>query len=112
MGGSYCTPDSILINELTILSQRKKSMSDKDFKLKSSSEEFDSRKKDIFANIDSLASKSASNTKQDIHEKSKERQPRNIRDNSDSRFYDARNNRNRTEDFKGRESIFRSPNES
>jgi len=87
-------------------------MSDKDFKLKSSSEEFDSRKKDIFANIDSLASKSASNTKQEKHEKSEERQPRNIRDNSDSRFYDARNNRNRTEDFKGRESIFRSPNES
>ena len=45
-------------------------------------------------------------------EKFEERQPRNIRDNSDSRFYDARNNRNRTEDFKGRESIFRSPNES
>ena len=33
-------------------------MSDKDFKLKSSSEGFDTRTKDIFANIDSLASTS------------------------------------------------------
>ena len=39
-------------------------MSDKDFKLKSSSEGFDSRTKDIFANIDSLASAAAS-TKQE-----------------------------------------------
>jgi len=77
-------------------------MSDKDFKLKSSSEGFDSRSKDIFANIDSLAS--ASNNKQ---EKSKEKQPRN-RDRS----RDEVNNRHKTEEFKGRESIFRSPNES
>jgi len=100
-------------------------MSDKDFKLKSSSEGFDSRTKDIFANIDSLASKSASNKQ----EKSEERQPRNNRDfdsrnrNSDTRNRDSdsRNgdfdlrdslNRKRTEEFKGRESIFRSPNES
>jgi len=84
-------------------------MSDKDFKLKSSSEEFDSRKKDIFANIDSLASKSASK-QPEKQEKSEERQPRNNRD-SDSRDSEVRN-KNRTEDFKGRESIFRSPNES
>ena len=82
-------------------------MSDKDFKLKSSSEGFDSRTKDIFANIDSLASKSASN-KPEKQEKTEERQPRNNRD------FDAREvlNRKRTEEFKGRESIFRSPNES
>ena len=54
-------------------------MSDKDFKLKSSSEGFDSRTKDIFANIDSLASKSASN-KTEKQEKTEERQPRNNRD--------------------------------
>ena len=79
-------------------------MSDKDFKLKSSSEGFDSRSKDIFANIDSLASASKQPSKQ---EKSEEKQPRN-RDRS----RDEVSNRHKTEEFKGRESIFRSPNES
>ena len=79
-------------------------MSDKDFKLKSSSEGFDSRSKDIFANIDSLASASKQPSKQ---EKSEEKQPRN-RDRS----RDEVSNRQKTEEFKGRESIFRSPNES
>jgi len=85
-------------------------MSDKDFKLKSSSEGFDTRTKDIFANIDSLASTS----KKQQNSEEKEKQPRkritapspppedNCRD-SDKKI---------TEEFKDCESIFRTPNES
>jgi len=82
-------------------------MSDKDFKLKTSSEGFDSRTKDIFANIDSLASAASSKQEQ---QKSEEKEPRKNRD-FDSRDSEVRN-RKRTEEFKGQESIFRSPNES
>jgi hypothetical protein len=83
-------------------------MSDKDFKLKSSSEGFDTRTKDIFANIDSLASTSKK------QKNSEEKQPRkritapspppedNCRDSD----------KKRTEEFKNCESIFRTPNES
>ena len=88
-------------------------MSDKDFKLKSSSEGFDTRTKDIFANIDSLASTSK---KQQNSEEQKQPRKRitapspppedNCSDREKSR------NRERTEEFKNCESIFRTPNES
>ena len=87
-------------------------MSDKDFKLKSSSEGFDTRTKDIFANIDSLASTS----KKQQNSEEQQKQPRKRitapspppEDNS-SRSSDQKK---RTEEFKNCESIFRTPNES
>jgi len=87
-------------------------MSDKDFKLKSDSEGFDNRTKDIFANIDSLAT-AASKKQNNYEEKAKEKHnSRNERDRGDLRRVLDEKNQKKTEEFKGRESIFRSPNES
>lgn len=70
-------------------------MTDDNFKLKSNDAAFASRSKDIFANIDSLAAE-----KQDI-KSIKIQEDKNEESSSKT-----------TEEFKGRESIFRTPNES
>ena len=73
----------------------------KQFELKSSSEGFASRSKDVFANIDSLA---ASAKKVECDDKDN--------DNSDKQQLKEDSSNRVTEDFKGRESIFHSPNET
>lgn len=84
-------------------------MSDKDFKLKSSSEGFDTRTKDIFANIDSLASTSKKQQNSD----SEQKQPRKrITAPSPPPEDNCRDQKKRTDEFKNCESIFRTPNES
>ena len=77
----------------------------KEFKLKSASEGFASRSKDIFANIDSLAS--TKSEPEPVDKQDKQKQPRE--EKSDERRQDKDKY---TQDFKGRESIYRSPNES
>lgn len=95
----------------------------KDFELKSD-QGFASRSKDIFGQIDSLAASSKSQEK--LHEKKEKEEKlenseprhrqrdrqghRDLRDHLNQRSNDR--NRKDTEDFKGRESIFRSPNET
>ena len=87
-------------------------MSDKDFKLKSSSEGFDTRTKDIFANIDSLAS--TSKKQQNSEEKQKQPRKRITAPSPPPEDSSSRNSdqKKRTEEFKNCESIFRTPNES
>jgi len=87
-------------------------MSDKDFKLKSSSEGFDTRTKDIFANIDSLASTSKKQQNSDSEQKQPRKRitaPSPPPEDNSSRSSDQKK---RTEEFKNCESIFRTPNES
>jgi len=84
-------------------------MSDKDFKLKSSSEGFDTRTKDIFANIDSLASTSK---KQQNSEEQKQPRKRITAPSPPPEDNCRDSDKKRTEEFKNCESIFRTPNES
>lgn len=84
-------------------------MSDKDFKLKSSSEGFDTRTKDIFANIDSLASNSK---KQQNSEEQKQPRKRITAPSPPPEDNCRDSDKKRTEEFKNCESIFRTPNES
>ena len=76
-----------------------------DFQIKSTSDGFASRSKDIFANIDSLAATKGQPSKSDDKNDSKDQ-----RSKEDTPKQDR--NEKHTRDFKGRESIYRSPNES
>ena len=78
---------------------------DQPYQLQSTSSGFQSRSKDIFANLDSIAdnkSKIANSPKN----RSRSRSP------PTSRNDDRRNEKRYSKEFKGRESIFRTPNES
>lgn len=78
---------------------------EKPYQLQSTSDGFQSRSKDIFANLDSIAdtkSKIKRNDNDDHDEKRKHR----------SRSPPSRDEKRYSKEFKGRESIFRTPNES
>jgi len=78
---------------------------DQPYQLQSTSSGFQSRSKDIFANLDSITdnkSKIANSPKN----RSRSRSP------PTSRNDDRRNEKRYSKEFKGRESIFRTPNES
>ena len=82
---------------------------DQPYQLQSTSSGFQSRSKDIFANLDSIAdnkSKIANSPKN----RSRSRSPPNSR--NFHQHDDRRNEKRYSKEFKGRESIFRTPNES
>ena len=87
------------------------------YQLQSTSSGFQSRSKDIFANLDSIA-----DNKSKIHQRKNEddthSSPKNRQDRSRSpptsrhHQHDDRSEKRYSKEFKGRESIFRTPNES
>ena len=90
---------------------------DQPYQLQSTSSGFQSRSKDIFANLDSIADNKSKIRQDDSRSSPKNRQNRSrSRSPPNSRNFhqhdDRRNEKRYSKEFKGRESIFRTPNES
>ena len=80
---------------------------EKPYQLQSTSDGFQSRSKDIFANLDSIADTKSKIKRNDNDDYDEKRQHQNR-----SRSPPSRDEKRYSKEFKGRESIFRTPNES
>ena len=94
------------------------SNSEERYQLQSTSEGFQNKVKDVFANLDSIADKTEKK-KTEENKKQDDKKPRHYQQHDDRRSRERspprskkQQERHYSNEFKGRESIFRTPNES